>query len=122
MSNSIRLISQGWNFPNSTIVKDVLLIGNSLNNQEVLFWKYSDHPNNDRLGNFWLNLYDKGSKPNTFTGWAYYSNHVDSTFLCELLENQPNRKIITSRKSETLEDLANCKPEILNVTKVFFNM
>lgn len=122
MSNSIRLISQGWNFPNSTIVKDVLLIGNSLKNQEVLFWKYSDHPNNDRLGNFWLNLYDKGSKPNSFTGWAYYSNHVDSTFLCDLLENQPNRKIITSRKSETLQDLATCKIKIPDITKVFFNM
>ena len=122
MSNSIRLISQGWNFPTSTMVKDILRVGNSLNNQEVLFWKYSDHPNNDRLGNFWLNLYDKGSKPNTFTGWAYYSNHVDSTFLCELLENQPNRKIITSRKPETLEDLANCKVKIPDVSKVFFNM
>jgi hypothetical protein len=119
--NSIRLISQGWNFPNSTIVTEILQVGNSLNNQEVLFWKNSVHPNNDRLGNFWLALYDKNSKPYSFAVWAYYSNQVDANFLCELLENQPNRKIITSQKSETLEDLATCEIEIPDATKVFFN-
>lgn len=87
----------GWRYPDARIAEAVLEYGAI--DRPLAFWAYTD-PLNDRMGNFWMSTYDQEDPQSPqfqfspFGQWAYGSPCVVER-LCELLNQDPRRTVVT---------------------------